>query len=178
MKESSMIFTMDPILGGLADAWYSVKDREVSHCFEQFYERTWSCNRRKETVSYNYYIIKSVSNILTVKFNFPQALRFRLKHYLFFETSSDFPSFSPPPSLSGRITSLLTSLLTGHSSSLIALLKLHCNYLFTCLSPSPGSELFKNWDSVLFNSLGIPTACQCLAHVRQIINAERKKGGD
>ena len=33
-------------------------------------------------------IIKPVSNILMVKFNFSQALRFKLKHYLFFDFSS------------------------------------------------------------------------------------------
>lgn len=37
-------------------------------------------------------IIKSVSNILMVRFNFSQALRLKLKHYLFFEISSDFSS--------------------------------------------------------------------------------------
>lgn len=122
-----------------------------------------------------YYIIQCVvSNIVMIKFNFSQALRFRLR--IISVAFSDFPSYSPLPPQPAGLPSP-SSLLTVHSSSLLTLLKLHCNYLFTCLSPSPDCEPFKDWDNILFNSLGIPTACQCLAHDRYIINAERKKGG-
>lgn len=48
MKESSMIFTMYPILRGLADVCYSMRDKEIPYRFGQFYKGTWSCNRRKE----------------------------------------------------------------------------------------------------------------------------------